>query len=499
MPKVLIIGGGVSGLCAGIYAKKSGLDAEIFESHSIVGGQCTAWKRKGFHIDNCVHWLTGTSKDKDIYKVWNEVGVLGDDKPVIRHESFLQVSDGKKTLHLWRDLNKLKDELLAVSPEDKKEILNFVSIIKKMQHIELPSDKPVEQMGFWANMRTLWKMLPAIRSAIKYFSFTLEQYAERFKSDLIKSLIYNYLPKRYNIISAFYMFAMFTSGNADLPLGGSMAITERMTQKFLSLGGKIFCRKKAVKVDIENGVAKRVRFEDGTVEQADFIICATDAHVAFDILGKEYMDDHFKSRYNDYTKFPVSSNVNLYFAADDTLKDIPQMEIFKCQPYVAGGITLDQIVTNTYYEQPDYAPQGKGLMQVLIVQDDNFDLWKNLYDNDRDAYKAEKLRIAEDVKQRLEIHYPQLKGKLELVESVTPVSFNRFCGSYKGSYMAFIQTTTGKKECHTGVIKGVNNVFLAGQWLQVPGGLPNALVVGKFAVQRLLKHNNKEERFCKAK
>ena len=42
-----------------------------------------------------------------------------------------------------------------------------------------------------------------------------------------------------------------------------------------------------------------------------------------------------------------------------------------------------------------------------------------------------------------------------------------------------------------GVVKGVKNLFLAGQWLMVAGGIPPALVSGKYAVQRILKSQHK--------
>ena len=53
--KIIIIGAGLSGLTAGIYAQMAGFDAEIYEKHTIVGGECTGWDRKGYHIDNCIH------------------------------------------------------------------------------------------------------------------------------------------------------------------------------------------------------------------------------------------------------------------------------------------------------------------------------------------------------------------------------------------------------------------------------------------------------------
>ena len=52
--KVVIIGGGVAGLTAGIYARMAGFEAEIYEKNSIPGGECVGWNRKGYHIDNCI-------------------------------------------------------------------------------------------------------------------------------------------------------------------------------------------------------------------------------------------------------------------------------------------------------------------------------------------------------------------------------------------------------------------------------------------------------------
>ena len=42
-----------------------------------------------------------------------------------------------------------------------------------------------------------------------------------------------------------------------------------------------------------------------------------------------------------------------------------------------------------------------------------------------------------------------------------------------------------------GIVKGVKNLFLAGQWLMLPGGVPIALITGKYAVQRILKSQHR--------
>lgn len=62
MPKkIIIIGAGIAGLSAGCYARMNGYEAEIYEMHDKPGGLCTSWKREGYTIDGCIHWLIGSN------------------------------------------------------------------------------------------------------------------------------------------------------------------------------------------------------------------------------------------------------------------------------------------------------------------------------------------------------------------------------------------------------------------------------------------------------
>jgi len=47
----------MGGLSAGVYGQLNCYDTQIFESHSLPGGQCTAWKRNGYTFDVCKHIL----------------------------------------------------------------------------------------------------------------------------------------------------------------------------------------------------------------------------------------------------------------------------------------------------------------------------------------------------------------------------------------------------------------------------------------------------------
>jgi phytoene dehydrogenase-like protein len=94
--KVIIIGAGIAGLSAGCYARMNGYDAEIFEAHTQSGGLCTAWERKGYTIDGCLHWLTGSNPNYSFYQVWAELGAV-QGRRMINHEVFSRITgaDGK--------------------------------------------------------------------------------------------------------------------------------------------------------------------------------------------------------------------------------------------------------------------------------------------------------------------------------------------------------------------------------------------------------------------
>ena len=73
---VLIIGAGFAGLSAGIYARMNGYKTQIFEMHDKPGGLCTSWKRKGYTIDGCIHWLVGSAPETVMHDYWEETGLV---------------------------------------------------------------------------------------------------------------------------------------------------------------------------------------------------------------------------------------------------------------------------------------------------------------------------------------------------------------------------------------------------------------------------------------
>ena len=80
--KLVIIGAGVAGLAAGVYARRSGFETVILEKHIIPGGLSTSWSRKGYLFEGGMHWLTGSSEKLTLNRIWREVGALKENNPI---------------------------------------------------------------------------------------------------------------------------------------------------------------------------------------------------------------------------------------------------------------------------------------------------------------------------------------------------------------------------------------------------------------------------------
>lgn len=191
-----------------------------------------------------MHWLTGSSNESQIYKVWTNVGALGDDVSVYKRDPFITYLDDGQNVCLYRDVDKLEKHLLSISPADKKEIKILCKDIKKFSAISMPimdikgvtvkyKDK---QKG---SLSKLFKMLTAIPRMISLNNISTGEYAERFKHKAISELLKSEVPVDYDATSLIFTLATLAVGDGGYPDGGSLSMAQRMAKNFERLGGKI--------------------------------------------------------------------------------------------------------------------------------------------------------------------------------------------------------------------------------------------------------------------
>ena len=485
MSKVIIVGGGIAGLTAGIYAQKYGFESEIFEKNAHAGGECTGWTRNGFHIDNCLHWLTGTDKKSSLYRLWEDVGVLGNGIETVKFDSFyISHFDGKKAV-LWRDKERTRKELRKLGRSDGKVIDEFIKAVTALEKLQLPADKPMDMMSVIEKMKLMMSMSGAFRYVKKYGNMSLKEYVGQFQSPLLKQFFTDYMNGSFNVLSLMLSYATFTSGNGDIPKGGSLAMSRRMKEKYISLGGVVHTNAPVERVNIDGTKATGITLKNGEVIRGDHVICTCDTDVTFGkLLDRKYIPKQLEE---SYKKLKCHSAFQAAFSVDDECKFIQGTEIFPCREITVGRSVFDRMSVRSYRYEPKFSPVGKAVLQAYFTQnEDDYEYWKELYETDKKAYEDKKRELAEEIILGISAQYQQINGTIEILDVWTPYTYTKWTGAYKGAYMGFLYSPKAHEQKHISG-KILDNVYIATQWQQISGGLPCAAVEGKFAVQRIEK------------
>lgn len=494
--KVVIIGGGIAGLSAGIYAQKAGFDSVIYEKHSVPGGQCTGWMRDGYYIDNCICWMTCAKEGFDLWDLWQDSGICAPGIEIHQHQEFYRSESNGQTVHLWADLKRAEQEMIALSPEDSKEIKKLFKYVKRSESLQVPTKKPLDMMNLFDFIQLGFKMRKMLPVITKYSKISIGELADKFKHPLIKQVILDYMPKDYLAHLFITAYGTIASGGGGVPVGGSFAAMQRMATRYKELGGTLFCSKPVAKVLLseDKKSATGILLEDGTEIKADYVICSTDTYHAFEkLIPQDLMPKELKKSYDDKENNPLGSSFHVAFGYDGITDEIAGRTFFDCDGYKLAGRTITRTNIKNYSFEKTTVPEGKTLLQVKILEPENEYLyWQKLYKTDKSRYEEEKKIVALEIQKTIEKRFPFTQGKLKLLDVWTPFTYTRYCNAYRGVYMTFITTKKSPNLSNVpGIIKGIKNLFLAGQWLMLPGGIPVALVTGKFAVQRILKSQHK--------
>lgn len=489
MKKVVIIGGGIAGMTAGVLLQKAGFRTEIYEKKACPGGQCTGWKREDYFIDNCIHWLTGTRPGSALHELWKEIGALGDDVELYKKEMFFSSKLGDDTLTFWRDKERTRKEMLALSPEDEKEINKLIDYVALAETMTVPVEKPFDAMNPMDFIKMGMSMKAMGKVMKEYGNMDINELAIRFKHPLIQRAMTDYMPRGYQAYAFLVSYGTVTGGNGDIPRGGSLAMSLRIAKKYKEYGGVIYTNTNVEKIILNEKKAKGILLENGKQVEADYVICACDTDYTFrKLLPEKYMPHGLKEMYDNREKYPVSSGFQIAFAVEGQFAELSGTRVFSCDEMMVGSQKVHGMSIQSYDYEPDFAPEGKMVLQSNFSQSEaDYEYWKELY-LEPAAYEKEKSKLAKQAMERIITEYPFLEGKIRVLDVWSPITYTRYCNSYKGAYMSFVTTKQAKSITVPGVVKGIDNVLLASQWLMGPGGLPTAATMGKFAAWRIIKN-----------
>ena len=494
--KVSIIGAGFAGLSAGCYLQMNGFDTEIHEMHVMPGGLCTAWKRKEYTFDGCVHWLVGSGRGSDFNRLWNEVLDM-ENINFVNHEIYAQVEDKEGNfIRVFTNVERLEQELLEKAPEDEILIREFAAVIRKFCRFSMPMDKAPEVSNIFDGAKMMAKLAPFLGDLRKWSKITGRDYAKLYKNPLLRKTMAQLFDPGMAFVFMIMTLSWMHKQDAGYPVGGSLYLSQLLEKKYLDLGGKINYKTKVKKIITEgkapHAQAVGVEFEDGRRQEADYVVSAADGHATiFDMLEGKFADDTIRNYYDNYAIFPSFVQVSLGVAR--TFPEVPHSLVFPlAEPLkVDEKTTFDDLFLRTFNFDPTQAPKGKTVLTTMMPTAD-FDYWHNLRSQDREKYKSEKERIAWAVIEAVEKKFGDVRDKVEAWDVSTPANVYRYTNNWRGSYEGWILSPMIGFKKMKKTLPGLSHFYMAGQWVEPGGGLPTGLHSGRGVAQIICKKAGKK-------
>lgn len=478
MKTLTIIGAGISGLVAGVYACRSGWRTVILEKAGNPGGVSTSWKRRGYTFEGGIHWLIGARPGVPLNDIWTETGALQDNNPVFFKDPVYSLVDGSVRMNLHRDLRTLKAE----SPRDRffLALLRFHVWCFTFFHTpvqDIPGLRVWHPRSF--SITEFVKMGPAVLLTPFLMMFSARKYISRFRDRNLRNLLEAVVDPDINALSLIYTLSSFAGGDSGYPEGGSLKMARNMADTFTSLGGEIRYRTPALKLRSceDGGVA--VQTEDGEI-RSDAVLISADARTAIDTLFESPLQDRWARRMR--SRLLTAQCMFLALGVKADLSAYPRcMKIMLRRPLEVGGISYDSMTVNNYSRDAGYAPEGCTAV-TAILPGRSYHYWQAARGNG--SYASLKQEALERFIEALGEAVPEIKGNVEVTDMATPLTYERYCGTFEGSYMS--DWLPGRLACNA-PMRYKPGIYFTGQRTAFSGGLPVAAETGRRCVQKLCK------------
>lgn len=494
MKRIAVIGGGVAGLSAGIYAAQNGFDTVVLEQHRVPGGLCTGWNRRGasgrFTMEGCIHYVLGLAGRGPFRRMWDELGV---DRPVLPvQELFTIRHPSGAILPVCADVHELAARMRAISPGDAAAIRRLVRDVELFARYEIPIDAPAEHPR-WNKIRSLGRDYPRFLARfLRYRLSTVRTYARRFRHPLLRWAVARLgNAPDYPAVWMLMVLSRMQRGEAGYPVGGSLELAYDLEERLLELGGTIRYGTRVLGLRTHAGAANGVLLDDGAIIEADYVVSAADLGHTLGWLR----DAGRPSRRHElmltalrpgHAVVQLSLGIRPERASEAFARRLnaDAGESLVLAPPRDLGIPAHRMVVRQYARDHLLAPGGCRVVTCQIETD--FAPWTTT-PRGGSAYRARKRAIAEAVVRHLDGVWPGLACCVEVADVATPLTTERYTANRLGSVHGTRPDRIGFAWPASARGPRGSRLFFAGHWLCPGGGIHRAAQSGRYAVQQVCR------------
>ena len=483
--KVVVIGAGIAGLCAAVYARRCGYDVEVVEQHDAAGGLATSWRRGAYTFETCLHWLVGTNPNGAMHAQWREVFDI-DKLTFVYPEAFARLEiDADESLAIYSNADRMEAELLCRAPQDAREIRRLAAAVRQLAGFPMPdAGQRWPKKGL-----ALLRLLPYVPLLRRWSRVTIAEYGRRYTHPLLRGFFGDGELAQLSALALVFPLAWMSARDAAYVVGGSQAIIRPIVERLQSLGGCLRLGAKAEKILVEHDAAVGVQLAGGERVTANWVISAADGHATvYDLLGGRSADKTTDRVYGSLRPFPSYVQVSLGVARDLSQQAAYVTRLLDAPLMLDPATPLREVAFRFFNFDPTFAPPGRTAVTAFLPTR-NFAFWAELRRSDPTRYQAEKQRVAAAVIAILDRKIPGIRGAIEVVDVATPATVIRCTGNWQGSMEGWLPTPdTGFRPLRM-TLPGLRSFVMVGQWVEPGGGLPAGLMTARSAIRAICRRD----------
>jgi phytoene desaturase len=472
-PKLVIVGGGLAGLSAGCYARVNDFDVTIVEHNLELGGVCTAWRRGGYLVDGCIHWLTGGP----YMEIYEELGIIPpvEVRPLAEFATYRHARDGW-SVSIGRDLAQTADALRRLSPEDSDEIARVFEAADHVANLSPPVTHAPELTGLGEQLRALWPLRHDLGTLAHFRKPVGKWIDEDLKSPRSRAVFGRLMPPEAPTFFLLMVLGYLGRGWLSRPIGGTARFRDALIQHYRALGGATLVNTTVEEILVSDGRARGVRLTDGTMLEADIVVSTSSVpETVFRLLAGRYGTSQWSERMERWKMFrPI---VLASYGVGRPFDDQPSTLIIDAiDPIIAAGSQQDYLYLRIFNEEPSFAPPGHTMVQTMVETD--YEWWATR----GSSYQHAKDVVADRVATCIDHYLPGMKAAVQMTDIATPLTFWRNARTWRGAFEGWLPSSN----IFTHVSKtlpGLERLYLAGQWVEPGGGVPMATMSGRHVVE----------------
>lgn len=528
--KVIIVGGGISGLVTATSLAKKGIDVLLIEKNDKTGGLVNSFIKDGFLFDGGVRAVENAGMikpmleeleiDLPLYKSDVSVGV----------ENYVIGAERKESVD---DYERMLKKLYPESEKEAERVINVIRKYDKYMNVLFGNDSPFfkdakRDRSYWFTTFIVWIFrLIATTIAVLRMRMPAEDFLHKIiKNESLIDIIDQHFFRGTPAFFAMSYFSLYT--DYFYPKGGVGKIPEKLEEKFVSMGGEVLKNTKITRVHLKE---KSITDANGVTYTYDKLIWTADLKHLYRIIEKEGLSRKVLSATEEeqrrfLSKKGAESVFTVFMGVDwspEIFRAISHGHFFYTPSKQGLGslhredlkgmlgnwesVSKEEVLDwlerfcrlNTYeisipvLNDPDAAPAGRtGIIASFLF---DYELIRRI---EKDGWYEEfKLAVEEKIPTVLsESVYPGLNEHIIFKFSASPLTLQDWSGSSEGAIVGWsfeepIPLKGSMLNMKDSVKTALPDVYKAGQWAASPAGIPTCILTSKLAADLVYREISK--------